>query len=44
VLCETILMLSSIIPTGICGETDEAGNEYGSSGVSGVVGCVQSCA
>jgi len=36
--------VSSIIPTGVCGETDEAGDvdsEYDGSGVSGVVGGVR---
>lgn len=34
----------SIIPTGICGVTNDAGDvdcEYEGSGVSGVVGCVR---
>ena len=44
VSCETILTLSSIILTGVCGETDDAGDvdcEYEGSGVSGVVGGVR---
>jgi hypothetical protein len=39
--CETILTLSSKIPVGVCGETENAGDidsEQLSSGVSRVVG------
>jgi hypothetical protein len=38
------LTVSSIIPTGVCGETEEArdvDSEYEGSGVSGVVGGVR---
>jgi hypothetical protein len=41
ICCETILTVSSIIPTGVCSETEEAGDvdsEYEGSGVSGVAG------